>query len=71
MKQLSRGKLVKSERTLVTLETIGIIMRIAAFGMLSLLNKDTPFLLMWFCNVNADDGNHFNYFINILLMGTR
>ena len=50
MKQPSRGKLVKSERTLVTLETIGIIMRIAAFGMLSILNKDTPFLLMWIWN---------------------
>lgn len=50
MKQQIKGKIVKSEKVLVTLETIGVIMRIMAFGMLSLLNKDTPFLLMWVWN---------------------
>jgi hypothetical protein len=50
MKQEPRGKFIKSEQTLVILETIGVIMRIMAFGMLSMLNKDTPFLLMWIWN---------------------
>jgi hypothetical protein len=50
MKQETKGKFIKSEKTLVVLETIGVIMRIMAFGMLSILNKDTPFLLMWIWN---------------------
>ena len=50
MKQPPRGKLIESERTLVTLETIGIAVRISTFTMLSILNKDTPFLLMWTLN---------------------
>ena len=32
------------------MEGIGVVMRILAFGMLSLLNKDTPFLVMWIIN---------------------
>ena len=31
-------------------EGIGVGMRILAFGMLSVLNKDTPFLWMWIIN---------------------
>ena len=31
-------------------EGIGVGMRILAFGMLSVLNKDTPFLTMWIIN---------------------
>jgi hypothetical protein len=50
MKQETKGRFIKSEKTLVALETIGVIMRIMAFGMLSILNKDTPFLLMWIWN---------------------
>ena len=50
MKQPSQGKLIKSEKVITSLETIGVVMRILAFGMLSILNKDTPFLLMWIWN---------------------
>ena len=50
MKQLTKGKLIKSERVITSLETIGVVMRILAFGMLSILNKDTPFLFMWVWN---------------------
>lgn len=50
MKQLTKGKFIKSERVITSLETIGVIMRILAFGMLSILNKDTPFLFMWVWN---------------------
>ncbi len=50
MKQRGKGKLIKSEKVLELLEGIGVVMRILAFGMLSVLNKDTPFLLMWVWN---------------------
>ena len=50
MKQLTKGKFIKSERVITSLETIGVVMRILAFGMLSILNKDTPFLFMWVWN---------------------
>ena len=50
MKQPVKGKLIKSEKVITGLETIGVIMRILAFGMLSILNKDTPFILMWIWN---------------------
>ena len=50
MKQETKGKLIKSDKIITLLETIGVIMRILAFGMLSILNKDTPFLLMWVWN---------------------
>jgi len=32
------------------LETIGVVMRILAFGLLSIMGKDTPFLAMWIVN---------------------
>jgi phosphoglycerol transferase MdoB-like AlkP superfamily enzyme len=50
MKQQTKGKLIQSEFIITTLETIGVVMRILAFGMLSIMNKDTPFLLMWIWN---------------------
>jgi len=43
-------KLIKSEKALELLEGIGVVMRILAFGMLSIFNKDTPFLAMWIIN---------------------
>jgi hypothetical protein len=43
-------KLLKSEKQIEFLELIGVVMRIMAFGTLSILNKDTPFLLMWIWN---------------------
>ena len=50
MKQQPTGKWIQSEKTLELLEGIGVVMRIMAFGTLSILNKDTPFLLMWIWN---------------------
>jgi hypothetical protein len=50
MKQKVTGKLIKSEKGLELLEGIGVVMRILAFGMLSILNENTPFLLMWIWN---------------------
>jgi hypothetical protein len=32
------------------MEGIGVVMRIAAFGMLSVMGKDTPFFWMWIWN---------------------
>jgi len=32
------------------LEGFGVAMRIFSFGMLSIMNEDTPFLLMWIIN---------------------
>jgi hypothetical protein len=43
-------KLLKSEKQIELLEAIGVVMRIIAFGTLSVMNKDTPFLLMWIWN---------------------
>lgn len=43
-------KFIKSEKTLELLEGIGVIMRIMAFGLLSVMGKDTPFLWMWTWN---------------------
>jgi len=43
-------KLLKSEKQIELLEVIGVVMRIIAFGTLSVMNKDTPFLLMWIWN---------------------
>jgi hypothetical protein len=43
-------KILKSEKQIQFLELIGVIMRIMAFGTLSVMNKDTPFLLMWIWN---------------------
>jgi hypothetical protein len=43
-------KILKSEKQIQFLELIGVVMRIMAFGTLSVMNKDTPFLLMWIWN---------------------
>lgn len=43
-------KWIQSEKWLEILEGIGVIMRIMAFGLLSVMGKDTPFLLMWIWN---------------------
>jgi hypothetical protein len=50
MKQQSKGKLIKSDKILEILEGIGVIMRIMAFGLLSVMGKNTPFLWMWIWN---------------------
>ena len=39
-----------SEKIVKLLENIGVVMRIIAFGTLSLMGPDTPFLLMWIWN---------------------
>ncbi len=38
------------EKKLELLEGIGVIMRIMACGLLSVMGKDTPFLWMWIWN---------------------
>ena len=43
-------KLLKSEKQIELLELIGVVMRVIAFGTLSIMIKDTPFLLMWIWN---------------------
>lgn len=43
-------KSLKSEKVLERLEGIGVLMRILAFGVLSVMGKDTPFLWMWIWN---------------------
>ena len=43
-------KLIKSDKTLELLEGIGVVMRIMAFGLLSVMGPKTPFLLMWVWN---------------------
>lgn len=43
-------KIIKSDKLLELLEGIGVVMRILAFGMLSIMGKDTPFLAMWIWN---------------------
>jgi hypothetical protein len=50
MKQQPKGMIIKSEKILELLEGIGVVMRIAAFGMLSVMGKETPFLWMWIWN---------------------
>lgn len=39
-----------SEKSVKLLENIGVVMRIIAFGTLSLMGPSTPFLLMWIWN---------------------
>jgi len=39
-----------SEKWIKVLEGIGVVMRIVAFGTLSILGPDTPFLAMWIWN---------------------
>ena len=46
---MSKLKLL-SESRVKLLENIGVIMRILAFGTLSLMGPGTPFLLMWIWN---------------------
>jgi len=46
---MSKLKLL-SENRVKLLESIGVIMRILAFGTLSLMGPGTPFLLMWIWN---------------------
>ena len=39
-----------SEKWVKLLENIGVVMRIIAFGTLSIMGPDTPFLAMWIWN---------------------
>ena len=39
-----------SEKSVKLMENIGVIMRILAFGTLSIMGPQTPFLLMWIWN---------------------
>jgi phosphoglycerol transferase MdoB-like AlkP superfamily enzyme len=50
MKQKPKGKIIKSDKVLELMEGIGVVMRITTFGMLSIMGKETPFLLMWIWN---------------------
>ena len=50
MKQQPKGKLIKSNKVLELLEGVGVVMRIMAFGLLSVMGPATPFLLMWIWN---------------------
>ena len=38
------------EETIDWMENIGVVMRIIAFGTLSIMGPDTPFLIMWIWN---------------------
>lgn len=50
MKQEPKGKFIKSNKVLELLEGVGVVMRIIAFGLLSVMGPTTPFLLMWIWN---------------------
>jgi hypothetical protein len=39
-----------SESTIKWMEHIGVVMRVIAFGTLSIMGPDTPFLYMWIWN---------------------
>ena len=39
-----------TEKTVKLLELIGVVMRVMAFGTLSLMGPETPFLTMWIWN---------------------
>lgn len=43
-------KIIKNEKIIQLLEDIGVLMRIAAFFMLSVMGANTPFLTMWIIN---------------------
>lgn len=45
-----KRKSLKSERTIERLEGIGVVMRILAFGVLSVMGAQTPFLWLWIWN---------------------
>jgi hypothetical protein len=44
------SKIIKSPKVIERLEGIGVVMRIMAFGLLSVMGADTPFLWMWIWN---------------------
>jgi hypothetical protein len=44
------SKFIKSPKVIERLEGAGVVMRIMAFGLLSVMGKDTPFLWMWIWN---------------------
>jgi hypothetical protein len=44
------SKIIRSPKVIERLEGIGVVMRIMAFGVLSVMGKDTPFLWMWIWN---------------------
>jgi hypothetical protein len=50
MSNEQKFKVIQSEKWIEFLEGFGVAMRIFSFGMLSILNKDTPFLTMWVIN---------------------
>jgi hypothetical protein len=43
-------KIIKNEKVIQLLEDVGVVMRIAAFFMLSVMGANTPFLTMWIIN---------------------
>ena len=43
-------KLIKNKKWIELMEGVGVVMRIIAFGTLSVMGKDTPFLWMWIWN---------------------
>lgn len=45
-----KRKSLKSERRIERLEGIGVVMRILAFGVLSVMGAQTPFLWLWIWN---------------------
>jgi len=50
MPERKEFKIVQSEKWIELLEGFGVAMRIFSFGMLSILNENTPFLTMWVIN---------------------
>jgi hypothetical protein len=43
-------KIIKNKKWIELMEGIGVVMRIIAFGTLSIMGPSTPFLLMWIWN---------------------
>lgn len=43
-------KIIKNEKWIELMEGVGVIMRIIAFGTLSIMGPNTPFLWMWIWN---------------------
>ena len=50
MPERKEFKIIQSEKWIELLEGFGVAMRIFSFGMLSILNANTPFLTMWVIN---------------------
>jgi len=44
------SKIIKSPKVIERLEGIGVVMRIMAFGVLSVMGAETPFFWMWIWN---------------------